>query len=87
VTIIDIPYLAVKATVNSQPDDTWFTSLGFDMLADLADKSMFTTVKVDDYVWGYNSPFLEWINQSLPLPGGTLSYNIIILIFQRRGVF
>jgi len=60
-TVFNIPYSAIRAGLD--PHEQWYTSLAMDILTSAASESIFTTVSVHDYVWGYESPFLKWVSQ------------------------
>jgi len=64
VTVADISYAAVRSKVD--PHDEWYSSLAFDLLSSAATSSPFIKVSVQEYIFGYNSHFLSWLNHTLP---------------------
>jgi len=63
VTVLNVPYAAVRSNVDPYMD--WYTALEFDLLTSAANQELFINVTVDEFVWGFQSPFLEWINENV----------------------
>eukprot|EP01127_Copromyxa_protea_P011674 TRINITY_DN2961_c0_g1_i1.p1 TRINITY_DN2961_c0_g1~~TRINITY_DN2961_c0_g1_i1.p1 ORF type:complete len:525 (-),score=63.57 TRINITY_DN2961_c0_g1_i1:103-1500(-) len=63
VNFVNVPMLAVKAGVD--PDDEWWSSIAFDLIASATNQTLFTKTTIHDFIWGYESPFLEWINKTV----------------------
>eukprot|EP01127_Copromyxa_protea_P018193 TRINITY_DN5662_c0_g1_i1.p1 TRINITY_DN5662_c0_g1~~TRINITY_DN5662_c0_g1_i1.p1 ORF type:complete len:512 (-),score=98.33 TRINITY_DN5662_c0_g1_i1:77-1480(-) len=62
-TFLNVPMLAVKAGVD--PDDEWWSSMAFDLIASAANQTLFTKTTIHNFIWGYESPFLQWVNQTV----------------------
>lgn len=63
VTVPNIPYLGVRANVAY--DNSWYECLAFDTISAFGNGSPFTQVTVHEFVWGYNSSFLKWLNDTV----------------------
>jgi len=73
-TFPSIPYAAVRANLGT--DDQWWQSLAFDLLSAFAttpirdnvvpenEANPFIKISVHEYIWGYDSKLLFWVNST-----------------------
>lgn len=74
VTTLNIPFqgeISMEFLMNkgvlAQLGDEWYSRLGFDVLCSLSHNcSLIGNYVVNDLIWGYNDPFLEFLSNLLP---------------------
>jgi len=73
VTVVNGPWAAVRADV--EDTETWWKGLAFDLLSSVAHEGPFTSVHPHDMFWGFDAPFLVFINDKLS-PMNTTNFGL-----------
>ena len=68
-----------QSTAYMMKDEPYIVRRGMSLFLDtLDDETMFKTLSVKDFLWGYKEPFFEFINKYFPQPGVTDEFGFLL---------